>query len=396
MEGYIDEEILRIELQKEISEKEGEIEEKDIDKIYKIVMDINKRTPIFKDLPESLTNFAYNIFYIKINSRIFGCVYKEDTAISAIKDSIAQTSEIIDMIEEGANKLDNQSKKEAFYKLISNNHMIMAQLYMNRKNFYDSSINILREKAGRSELGEEIASADAMVKLCELTKSKKCSRLQRVLDILMKDGNKLTITDNSGKEQSNADKLRISNDDIYSLQLLARTEESDFLFFTCYIINGLIYNLIWVQEKSKKLSAPIVWLYYTIYEMSIKDDEFNLGKDENKDRIKTCVDQLNNMENIRVIYNKYILTILDRRRAILEHKDFDVVKVRNNVLPGYLKLIISDVYGIIYTPDPTNNGLRTTTIIIAAIIMIVIMIVFSIIFLYPNEANKIMNNLNIM
>ncbi|EIJ87111.1 hypothetical protein NEQG_02697 [Nematocida parisii ERTm3] len=230
MEGYIDEEILRIELQKEFGEKEGEIEDEDIEKIYKIVIDINKRTPVFKDLPESLTNFAYNIFYIKINSRIFGCVYKEDTAISAIKDSIAQTSEIIDMIEEGANKLDNQSKKEAFYKLISNNHMIMAQLYMNRKNFYDSSINILREKAGRSELGEEIASADAMVKLYELTKSKKCSRLQRVLDILMKDGNKLTITDNSGKEQSNADKLRISNDDIYSLQLLARTEESDFLF----------------------------------------------------------------------------------------------------------------------------------------------------------------------
>ncbi|EIJ87110.1 hypothetical protein NEQG_02696 [Nematocida parisii ERTm3] len=130
--------------------------------------------------------------------------------------------------------------------------------------------------------------------------------------------------------------------------------------------------------------------------MSIKDDEFNLGKDKNKDRIKKSLDQLNNMENIRVIYNKYILTILDRRRAILEHKDFDVVKVRNNVLPGYLKLIISDVYGIIYTPDPTNKGLRTAIIIIIAIFMIVIAIVLSIVFLYPNEANKIMNNLNIM
>ncbi|KAI5157896.1 hypothetical protein NEPAR05_1680, partial [Nematocida parisii] len=36
MEGYIDEEILRIELQKEFGEKEGEIEDEDIEKIYKI------------------------------------------------------------------------------------------------------------------------------------------------------------------------------------------------------------------------------------------------------------------------------------------------------------------------------------------------------------------------
>ncbi|EIJ94621.1 hypothetical protein NEPAR06_0113 [Nematocida parisii] len=422
MEGYIDEEILRIELQKEFGEKEGEIEDEDIEKIYKIVIDINKRTPVFKDLPEPLTNLAYNIFYMQIYNRTFFCDYKD--IISEINDSITQTSEIIDMIKEEAEALNSGSKKEAFYKLISNNHSIMASVYRHRKNFYDSSINVLCEKADRSELGEEIPSEDAILKLYELTESGECSRLQKVLDILIKHGDKLTIVDKDGEEQSNVSDLKLTDDDIYSLQLLARTERSDFDSFTYDIINGLIYNLIQVQDKDKKLHTSIAWLYYTIYKMSTMEHGFSLGKDENKDRIKTCVDQLNNMESIDIIDNKSILTLLGEHSNVLDHKDFNINNFRNNVLPGYLKSIISDVCGItgksikentknrnggtidtsknketggtIDTSGTTIKGMRTTTIIFMAIIMIVIMIVFSIIFLYPNETNKIMNILNIM
>ncbi|KAI5130099.1 hypothetical protein NEPAR04_1774 [Nematocida parisii] len=403
MEGYNDEE-LRIELQKEIGHKKGRIEEKDIDKIYKMVMAINKRTPIFKDLPEPLTNLAYNIFYKQIYSRNIKRDYKEDTAISAINNSITQTSAIIDMIKEEAKKLGNESKKQAFYKLMRDNHMIMAQLYMNRKNFYDSSINILCQKAGRSELDKEITSKDAMVKLLELTKSKKCSRLQRVLDILIKHGDNLTITNTNGEEQSNADKLGLTNDDIYSLQLLARTEESDFFEFTYNIINNLVYKSIYDKDNDKKLHNSILELYYAIYKMSIMstistmNNEFSSYKEKKKNIIKTCLNQLNNMESIDFMYNKSILTLLDDYKGILEHNDFDVVKVRNNVVPNYFKVIEHNVYGIIGRPieETTNKGMRTKTIIIVAIIMVVMLVVLSIVFLYPNEANKIMNNLNIM
>ncbi|KAI5157338.1 hypothetical protein NEPAR05_1203, partial [Nematocida parisii] len=179
-----------------------------------------------------------------------------------------------------------------------------------------------------------------------------------------------------------------------------------------------------VQDKDKKLHTSIAWLYYTIYKMSTMEHGFSLGKDENKDRIKTCVDQLNNMESIDIIDNKSILTLLGEHSNVLDHKDFNINNFRNNVLPGYLKSIISDVCGItgksikentknrnggtidtsknketggtIDTSGTTIKGMRTTTIIFMAIIMIVIMIVFSIIFLYPNETNKIMNILNIM
>ncbi|KAI5146432.1 hypothetical protein NEPAR07_2373 [Nematocida parisii] len=410
MEGYIDEEILKAELQKEFSEKEGRISRGDIDKIYKIVMDINRTTPIFKDLPEPLTNLAYSIFYKQIYNRNIECVYKD--IISKINDSITQISEIIDVIKEGAETLDSESKKEAFYKLMGGNHIIIAEVYRNRKNFYDSSINILCKKTNMSELDEEITSTSAIIKLCELTESGECSRLQRVLNILMKHDDNLTTTDKNGEEQSNADKLGLTNDDIYSLHLFARTKDSDFFNFTLDIINDLIYNSIYVQDKDKKLYSSIGWLYYTIYTMSNMVNEFSLDKDKNKDTIKTCLNQLKNMENIVVWRTEHGISRLNRYiTETLNLTDFNIDKFRTNLLKGHFKSIKSDAYDIVGTPVPTdqensdaigtygatNEGMCTKTIIIVAVIMIIIVIVLSIIFgLYFNETNKIMNIFNIM
>ncbi|EIJ87084.1 hypothetical protein NEQG_02724, partial [Nematocida parisii ERTm3] len=172
------------------------------------------------------------------------------------------------------------------------------------------------------------------LKLYELTESGECSRLQRVLDILIKHGDKLTIVDKDGEEQSNASDLKLTDDDIYSFQLLARTERSDFDSFTYDIINGLIYNLIQVQDKDKKLHTSIAWLYYTIYKMSTMEHGFSLGKDENKDRIKTFLDQLKNVKIIGILDNKSILTILGGHSNVLDHKDFNINNFRNNVISG--------------------------------------------------------------
>ncbi|KAI5146433.1 hypothetical protein NEPAR05_2433 [Nematocida parisii] len=411
MGEYIDEEI-KIELQKEFSDKKGKIQDGDIEKIYKILMGINRKTPIFKDLPESLTNLAYNIFYTQIYSRNIECVYNEDTTISKINSSITQISEIIDMIKEEAETLDSKSKKQAFYKLIRDNHMIIAQVYRYRKNFYDSSINILCKKAGISELDEEITSKDAIVKILELTESGECSRLQRVLNILMKHDDNLTTTDKNGEEQSNICDLELTNDDIYSLHLFARTGDSGLLIFTLDIINDLIYNSICVKDNDKKLYSSIWRLYTTIYTMSNMIKGFSLDKDKNKDTIKTCLNQLKNMENIVVGSTKYGVIRLDSYISTLKHKDFNVDKFRNNLVETYLKSIKSDVYGIVGRPiegitDNGNVAIGTSgaikkgiyfkAIIIVAVIMIVIAIVLSIIFgLYFNETNKIMNIFNIM
>ncbi|OAG30918.1 hypothetical protein NEIG_00402 [Nematocida sp. ERTm5] len=217
MKKYIiDENELKTELQKEFNGKEEEMKREDIYKIYKIILGVTRNNPIFKNLPESLTRLAYNILYIQIYNRIINYAYGNST-ISEIKNSITQTYAIIDIIKEAAKQLDSESKKQAFYRLIGNNHIIIASVYRHKKNFYDSFINILREKAGIPELDGKITSKDAIIKLFELTESEKYSRLQRVLDILMKHGDNLIITDNNGVEHSNIDNLGICNDDIYSL-----------------------------------------------------------------------------------------------------------------------------------------------------------------------------------
>ncbi|KAI5187472.1 hypothetical protein NEIRO03_2544 [Nematocida sp. AWRm78] len=395
MKEFIDENKLKTELQKEFNSKE-EMKREDIYKIYKIVVVMTRNNRKFKNLPESLTRLAYNILYIQIYNRIINYTYGNST-ISEIKNSITQTYAIIDIIKEAANELDSESKKQAFYRLIGNNHIIMASVYRHKKNFYDSSINILREKAGIPELDGKITSIDAIIKLFELTESEKYSRLQRVFDILMKHGDNLIITDNNGVEHSNIDNLGICDDDIYSLQLLARIEDLDFVYFTSFFINSSIYN----SNYSEDLYNSIFGLYYTIYIMSSMDNGFNSYKDKKKDIINTCLNQLKN--NINAVYVNDIssyITMSEECGFILDRKDFNIDNFRDNVIQNYLISIKSDAYDIImgtYIEDTENKGILSKTIIIIAIIIIIIMIILSIIFLlYPNETKEIMNNLNIL
>ncbi|KAI5167537.1 hypothetical protein NEIRO03_1842 [Nematocida sp. AWRm78] len=397
MKKYIiDENKLKTELQKEFNGKEEEMKPEDIYKIYKIILDMTRNNSIFKNLPESLTRLAYNILYIQIYNRIINYSYG-NTTISEIKNSITQTYAIIDIIKEAAKQLDSESKKQAFYRLIGNNHIIIASVYKHKKNFYDSSINILREKAGIPELDGKITSKDAIIKLFELTESKKYSRLQRVFDILMKHGDNLIITDNNGVEHSNIDNLGICNDDIYSLQLLARIEDSDFSYFTSFFINSSIYNSIYSED----LYNSIFELYNTIYIMSSMDNGFNSYKDKKKDIINTCLNQLKN--NINAVDLNDIdcdITISEECGFIVDHKDFDIDNFRDIVIQNYLISIKSDADDIrmgTLIENTENKGILSKTIIIMAIIIIIFIIILSIIFgLYPNETKEIMNNLNIM
>ncbi|KAI5168259.1 hypothetical protein NEIRO02_2521 [Nematocida sp. AWRm79] len=395
MKEFIDENKLKTELQKEFNSKE-EMKREDIYKIYKIVVVMTRNNRKFKNLPESLTRLAYNILYIQIYNRIINYTYGNST-ISEIKNSITQTYAIIDIIKEAANELDSESKKQAFYRLIGNNHIIMASVYRHKKNFYDSSINILREKAGIPELDGKITSIDAIIKLFELTESEKYSRLQRVFDILMKHGDNLIITDNNGVEHSNIDNLGICDDDIYSLQLLARIEDLDFVYFTSFFINSSIYN----SNYSEDLYNSIFGLYYTIYIMSSMDNGFNSYKDKKKDIINTCLNQLkNNINAVDVNDISGYITMSEECGFILDRKDFNIDNFRDNVIQNYLISIKSDAYDIrmgTYIEDTENKGILSKTIIIIAIIIIIIMIILSIIFgLYPNETKEIMNNLNII
>ncbi|KAI5168215.1 hypothetical protein NEIRO03_2489, partial [Nematocida sp. AWRm78] len=264
---------LRIKLKEKLSSRivnifntSSKIDSKYVDELFNVIADINNEESIFTNLEESLESLAYNIFYTQIYYRIDN--YKNDI-ITEINESSNLTRTIIGIIKESAEELD-EDKKQAFYKLIGNNYMIMASLYKYRKNFYDSSINILCKKADVQKLHGKITLKTPMVKLFELTESEECSRLQRVLDILMKYGNNLIITGKYGIKRSNHNELGLSNDDIYSLSLLTKIDINHDGFIMKFMKS--IYGLTNIKEGIDHVYNPIYNLHSIIYNISNDTD----------------------------------------------------------------------------------------------------------------------------
>ncbi|OAG32136.1 hypothetical protein NEIG_01867 [Nematocida sp. ERTm5] len=390
MASYIDDNMLIEKVQEEFKDKEGKMELEDIDKLSNIVTNINREERIFTDLPEQLTILAYNILYIQIYYRILckSIIYTEDIAILIVNNSISHTDLIIDIIKEVAEELNNEDKKKAFYDLMGDNHIIIAEVYILRRKFFDYSINILCEKENIPEVDDTVTPDDAMVKLCELTKnSKEYSRLQRVLDILMKHGNSLIIPDANGIEQSNINNLGICYDDIYSLQLFKRAGMGYFLNSNEFLKES-IYGSIYIKTKYNEppFKYSITNLYNTLFRMSINRDvqSTELYKNENINKIKEHLNKLQKRKKIGIINEIKESKIL---KDIENHKYFNIKGFKNNVINNYLKSVEYNtsiiINGII--KHKFKNTLNFIIIPIAIILLLVIITVFLLYFAIINE-----------
>ncbi|KAI5168033.1 hypothetical protein NEIRO02_2347 [Nematocida sp. AWRm79] len=266
-----------------------------------------------RKIPEKLINLAGNIYYIQMHRQN---AHKEKTGSCQIKGLIKEMSLkhaniAIDIIMKAAKELDSKDKKEAFYELMGNNHVIMAAVYKIRNEFFDSAIDVLCEKEGLPELDIGMPSEYAMIKLCELTDSGECSRLQRALDILMKHGDNLIIIDKNGIEQSNASYLGLSKDDIYSLQLLTRTDKWDLNEFYKFLkesIYGSIHSFYKANEKYIYYFS-IYNLHAIIFSIATYIDRNKINKsvyrEEKIHKIKESIDELKKANKI-VITNSFL------------------------------------------------------------------------------------------
>ncbi|OAG32828.1 hypothetical protein NEIG_02444 [Nematocida sp. ERTm5] len=298
-----------------------------------------KETKKPKRIPDKLINLANNIYYIQL--RLWREKYSNsnnkimDNSIEEM--SLKHAGMVIDIIMKAAKELDSKDKKEAFYELIGNNHMIIAEVYTHNRHFFNSAINKLCEKECLAELDAKMTSNDAMFKLCELTESKECSRLQRVFDILMKHGDNLTTVDKNGIKQSNASKLGISKDDIKSLQLLAKTDKwgkFDFLEF-------LIFPIYLSIRTRKKNGAPkfnfiIYDLYDIILDMAILEENIDIEtyKKKNIERIKRYLNDLKNKDRVVIRFKNKDSKIYN---AITQNKKLEDIKFKTNVVDNYFK-----------------------------------------------------------
>ncbi|KAI5156355.1 hypothetical protein NEPAR06_2162 [Nematocida parisii] len=398
MASYIDDNVLMEKVHEEFKDRNGKMELEDIDKLSNIITDINREERIFTDLPEPLSILAYNILYIQMYYRILckSIIYTDDIAISIVNNSISHTELIIDVIKEAAEGLNSEDKKQAFYDLMGGNHIIIAEVYILRRKFFDYSINRLCEQENISELDDTVTPDNAMVKLCELTKnSKEHSRLQRVLDILMKHGNNLIIPDNDEVEQSNVNNLGISYDDIYSLQLFKRAGMEYFLNSNEFL-NKSIYGSIYIKTEHNEppFKYFITNLYNSIFRMSINRDVHSTESYKNKsiNKIKEYLSKLQKKKKIGIINELKESKIL---KNIESHKYFNIKGFKNNVINNYLKPVEYNT-SIIINGIVKHKFKKTLNCIVVPIVIILLLVIGTVFLLYFATVNKTItrNNFN--
>ncbi|EIJ89373.1 hypothetical protein NEPAR06_0480 [Nematocida parisii] len=319
--------------------RKTKIELKDINKIFNIITEINNENKIFIEVSEQLNILGYNLLYIQIYNMFkyinIECDYNGIVLI--IKNCLHHACNIISAIKMGSGIL-NKHKKEAFYDLIRDNQLIIIEVYKLRRKFYDYSINKLCNNEGVPELSNEITSQCAMIKLFELTESDDYSRLQRALDILIKYGDILIITDKYGLTRSNASKLGLTRDDMYSLQLLTRLDRS-YISNLYEFLKESVYNIIGVFGL-KFDEVTLYNLYTKIFNMSkqvaIKEVEYIKYINDSANEIKMYVKELKAMEGIGKLN---IFKSTEIYNAICHDEEFDYNSSKNTLVNRYLKSI---------------------------------------------------------
>ncbi|EIJ89387.1 hypothetical protein NEPAR06_0467 [Nematocida parisii] len=309
--------------------------------------------------PKAITNLENVITYIQISQKKYLADYNSKGKINTeIRNYLVRTYGIIDTIMEVAEELGSEDKKQAFYELMENNHIIMAGVYKIRNKFFNFAINVLCEKAGLPELDDKMTSEDAMIKLCELAESKNCSRLQRALDILVKHGDNLTIVDKDGEEQSNASNLKLTNDDIYSLQLLTKTNKWGATAFSEFLVCS-VYGSIFGEapcSTNNFLNYSIYNLYNIVFVMAVEGDDTNTDieayKKKNISKIKKYLNDLKNKNrlNIRSIIRPSVIY-----NDIKHYKNWSDIKFKTNVIKNYISPIKSLVSIIRGESSRTTN-----------------------------------------
>ncbi|KAI5167655.1 hypothetical protein NEIRO02_2147 [Nematocida sp. AWRm79] len=405
MVSYINMSILRTELREEFKNKRGEMDHEDINKLFNIIAEINKEKRIFTGVQEPLANLAYNILFKQLFHRIIHRNYTEDSIISKVYNALIHINSIVDIIKELGDELDSDDKKEAFYNLIGNSYLLMAEGYIFRKKLLDLAIDKLCEKEGISKLDDKITSNNAMNKLCELTESKDSCRFKRALDILVKHGDNLIITDENGEEHSNISNLGITEDDIYSLQLLTKANDYDINNFI-YFLDGSVSNSMWnrgylrlfllynnlvIRMDKNDLYFYICLLYVNVFNMFTYTSDNILDiesyKEKNRNTIKNYLNQIFKKRIEDISIGNENLSIIN---TIRNHNDFNNEDIKNNLLKKYFESIESDISTI----GPfTFGGKRPSYLkIIAVVFIIIAIIMLSIFLLYPSGIKQIISN----
>ncbi|KAI5167960.1 hypothetical protein NEIRO02_2289 [Nematocida sp. AWRm79] len=188
-----------------------------------LIFDLYKREILFQDKFKYLNNLAYNTFMIMVSRNI-----KDDQILSAeavndaIVKSIEETEIIMSAIEEAGNEMKDANQRKAYYNLMNNNHLSIMLQY---SHIYNYILKDLKDavNAYNPAFLSQLTPQKAEEALLKCSMFSKTTRLQKVLNILIKHGGNLSGHNDNGEVIANFSSLHLTSDEIYSLQLFLST-----------------------------------------------------------------------------------------------------------------------------------------------------------------------------
>ncbi|EIJ89574.1 hypothetical protein NEQG_00344 [Nematocida parisii ERTm3] len=404
---------LRIKLQTELFSSTGKVIPGLKDILIRILSDMNKQEPLFETKYAPLNNLAYNSLVLQIlNSVNENSPYDENCIIAIVNKSIKNTKIIMNTIIDPNNHLSDYKKKHAYYDIMNNNHLVAAQVYKKRQNFFCHTINKLCALHNIYVLPDVILSSDALANLFEIVHSIDIPRIQRALEVILKHGDSLITINENGEEKSNIIELGLNNGDIYSLHLLTRVDTNDIH----WLIN-IAYDSIFVESSSKHnnkyFSSLYYLLYFPIWQMCIKTETDHILSYIHKEvnNFQRSLDIFKGMKSL-VIYDARVQFNIN---SIWKSPNFTFDTFKNNLVLKHTSSIIDKISVIANRPistkviitseennyQKTRNGNRYLNIkgkfarafLVIMVIFALLLIFCGMFVLYPNEVNLFISNI---
>ncbi|KAI5183763.1 hypothetical protein NEIRO03_1337 [Nematocida sp. AWRm78] len=351
-----------------------------------ILINISKKVKVFAELPGPLENLAYNALSMQLFQRTAHInKWNKSIIISIVNKSINHIKLVMRIVMDLAEELQDSDKKEAFYNLIGENHIVMANSYILGADSFNSIINNMCKEANIKQLNHNLSAEKAMAMLSNRAKSKTCSRLQTALNILMKCTSGLTVSDKNEIGYPNATELKTSNDDIYSLQLLEKISSlHNMPNFLCDSVYKSIYIKTRNSEDEKQTISDLYIVIYNMFiDISTVRPELYIPKCSNTIKV-----HLNNLCNLKFvgIHKSIPSTLLFNSIKENEEENLKFEEgIANNLVQGYLKstknyiLVIAkpftqiqDKYINVSTPKDT----------IIPVLIIILAAIYSILLIY--------------
>ncbi|OAG32471.1 hypothetical protein NEIG_01394 [Nematocida sp. ERTm5] len=312
-------------------------------------LNMHARRVLFKEEFPELNNLAYNAFMVFLSQYIERIIeYNQDVVISSIDKAIEKTRMFVRGIYDAGKDIKNDVQREAYYNFMNTNHLFILDKNLLDWYIRNDIMDALSNNVYAQTLGP-IDAFDALNYLFKLTSSGKCSRLQRVLDIITEFGGMLAGQDGEESAGSNLYRLGLDNDDVYSLYVFVCTNH-----IGVNVAVQLIKEVISAKRQQKNGFPIIQNIYSALFFMIEKTHNLSDTAIYTKNVFKYILKDLQRYKNPGSI------EFIDDLKPLRERYPIDLDSFVENVSDVYRACMQKKIGAIFSSPIPIliDNGLN--------------------------------------